>query len=232
MDLRLGCVPIADGLGHNSPPAQRDDPVIDSSISLELSDVGVSRGGRALIAGLSFTLRAGQLALLMGPNGSGKTSLLRAISGLAPAVQGRIRFNDGTEPHQAESMRAPIAYLGHLDGLKKDLTVEENIQFINSLRGISHPVEELVAELGLAHVARRSVRQLSAGQKRRVALAYLSSSRARLWLLDEPLTNLDRPGRELLGRWLERHLAAGGMAIVATHRADELRRPGCLLLEL
>jgi heme exporter protein A len=206
--------------------------VTDSSISLELADVGLFRGGRELIAGLSFSLRAGQLALLMGPNGSGKTSLLRAISGLAPAAQGHISFNDGAALRQAEGAGPSIAYLGHLDGLKKDLTVEENIHFINSLRGISHPVEELVTELGLAPVARRSVRQLSAGQKRRVALAYLSSSSARLWLLDEPLTNLDRPGRELLGRWLDRHLAGGGIAVVATHRADELRRPGCLLLEL
>lgn len=206
--------------------------MIDSSISLELSDVGVSRGGRALIAGLRLSLRAGQLALLMGPNGSGKTSLLRAISGLAPAAQGRIQFNAGTSQGQEDGTRAPIAYLGHLDGLKKDLTVEENILFIKRLRGISRPVEEIVAEIGLTPVARRSVRQLSAGQKRRVALAYLASSSARLWLLDEPLTNLDPPGRELLGRWLDRHLASGGIAIVATHRADELKRPGCLLLEL
>lgn len=232
MDLRLSRVSIADGLGHNSPPTQQDDPVIDSSVSLELSDVGLNRGGRGLIAGLSFFLRGGQLALLMGPNGSGKTSLLRTISGFAPAAQGRIQFNDGDGQRQADGARPSIAYLGHLDGLKKDLTVEENIRFINSLRGISNPVGEIVAELGLAHVARRSVRQLSAGQKRRVALAYLSSSSARLWLLDEPLTNLDRPGRDLLGRWLDRHLASGGIAVVATHRADELRRPGCLLLEL
>jgi heme exporter protein A len=206
--------------------------VIDSSISLELSDVGLSRGGRALIAGLSFSLRAGQLALLMGPNGSGKTSLLRAISGFAPATSGQIRFNGGTATAESETGHRPIAYLGHLDGLKKDLTVEENITFINRLRESSRPVGEVVTELGLAPVARRSVRHLSAGQKRRVALAYLSSSKARVWLLDEPLTNLDRPGRELLGRWLDLHLAGGGIAIVATHRADELRRPGCLLLEL
>jgi len=206
--------------------------VIDSSISLELTDVGLSRGGRDLIAGLSLSLRGGQLALLMGPNGSGKTSLLRAIAGFAPTTQGRIVFSGGTAPDHTGDAGPTIAYLGHLDGLKKDLTVAENIQFINSLRGISRPVDELIAELGLALAAQRSVRQLSAGQKRRVALAYLSSSSSRLWLLDEPLTNLDRPGRELLGRWLDSHLAGGGIAIVATHRADELRRPGCLLLEL
>ena len=206
--------------------------MIDSSISLELSDVGLHRGGRGLFAGLSFTLRGGQLALLMGPNGSGKTSLLRAIAGFSPAGQGRIAFNGGAASGEATDERPGIAYLGHLDGLKKDLSVEENILFISKLHGSSHAVDEMIAELGLAQVARRSVRQLSAGQKRRAALAHLSSSSARLWLLDEPLTNLDRPGRELLGRWLDRHLGRGGIAIVATHRADELRRPGCLLLEL
>jgi heme exporter protein A len=206
--------------------------VIDSSNSLELSDVGISRGGRTLFAGLSFLLRAGQLALLMGPNGSGKTSLLRAMAGLSPIAQGRIGFNGGPKAGQDPGARPGIAYLGHLDGLKKDLSVEENILFISKLYGSSRPVSEVVNELGLLPVAKRSVRQLSAGQKRRAALAYLSSSEAGLWLLDEPLTNLDRPGRELLGRWLDRHLAGGGIAVVATHRADELRRPGCLLLEL
>lgn len=206
--------------------------MIDSSNSLEISDVGLSRGGRRLITGLSLSLRAGQLALLMGPNGSGKTSLLRAIAGLARTDEGHIRFNGSVAPSGAAASALSIAYLGHLDGLKKDLTVEENILFISKLYRSSHAVEEVVAELGLSPAARRRVRQLSAGQKRRVALAYLICSGAWLWLLDEPLTNLDRPGRELLGHWLDRHLAGGGISIVATHRADELRRPGCLLMEL
>lgn len=223
---------IHDAVRHNSRPAQQDDFVIDSGISLDLSDVALSRGGRELIADLCLSLRAGQLALLMGPNGSGKTSLLRAIAGLAPASRGRIVLDGRHVSGRGPDERPSIAYLGHLDGLKRDLTVVENIQFINKLYRSPHAVSELVEELGLSPSAQRKVRQLSAGQRRRVALAHLVSGEARLWLLDEPLTNLDRPGRELLGRWLDRHLAAGGMAIVATHRADELRRPGCLLLEI
>jgi heme exporter protein A len=215
-------------LGHNPRPARWDVPVNDSSISLEISEVGLNRGGRELFGGLSLSLHAGELALLMGPNGSGKTSLLRAIAGFGPASRGSIVIRETG----ARSKGPPAVYLGHLDGLKKDLSVQENITFISDLHDSSHAVEEIIAELGLAPVATRSVRQLSAGQKRRVALAVLRASAARLWLLDEPLTNLDRPGRELLGRWLDAHLAAGGIAIAATHRAEELRRPGCLVLEL
>jgi heme exporter protein A len=200
--------------------------------SLDLAEVGLNRGGRALISGLSLSLRPGQLALLMGPNGSGKTSLLRAIGGFAPIAHGTIVANGITVTGNESDVRQSIAYLGHLDGLKKDLTAEENIQFINSLRGSSRVVSELIAELGLAPVAHRSVRLLSAGQKRRVALAALRTSQAPLWLLDEPLTNLDRMGRELLVRWLDSHLQLGGTAVVATHRSEELLRPGCLLVEL
>ena len=206
--------------------------MIDSSLSLELADVELSRGGRVLIDGLSLSLHPGQLGLLMGPNGTGKTSLLRAIAGLARPGRGSIRF-DGTElaALTADARRA-IAYQGHLEGLKKDLTVEENLIFISQIWNSSETISDYLAELGLRDFAGRLVRQLSAGQKRRVALAGLGIRRARLWLLDEPLTNLDADGRALVGRWLDRHLADGGMALAATHSAPELERPGCLLVEL
>lgn len=208
--------------------------MIQSGFSLELRDVGLQRGGRTLIDGLSLELVGGQLALLMGANGSGKTSLLRAIAGLASVSSGTIELkaNGATASASDRGTHAMVAYLGHLDGLKKDLTVEENIRFISGLCDSSTDVHEIIAELGLKDRARQSIRFLSAGQKRRVALASLRASRARLWLLDEPLTNLDRQGRDLLARWLDAHLALGGIAMVATHRLEEFRRPGCLLLEL
>jgi heme exporter protein A len=204
--------------------------VTEASFSLELSDFGLSRGGHPLFSGLRLTLKPGQLALLMGPNGSGKSSLLRAIAGLAVADEGHIALNG--RPAAAPELQQSVAYLSHVDGLKKDLSVLENLRFISQLRNSSHKIQELISAVGLTALAGRAVRQLSAGQKRRVALAALRTSNARLWLLDEPMTNLDGPGRELLGHWLDEHLATGGIAIAATHRVDELRRTGCLLVEL
>ena len=199
---------------------------------LELEAIELRRGDRTLVAGLSFTLEPGRLALITGPNGSGKTTLLRAVAGLSPPASGRICIS-GCEVQRLEAAeRSQIAYNGHLEGLKKDLTVQENIQFINDLKNKSDLKNKVMNELALNAIAGRSVRNLSAGQKRRVALACLRLSGARLWLLDEPLTNLDASGRELIRSWLDQHLAGGGMAMVATHLADDLKRPGCLLVEL
>jgi heme exporter protein A len=125
-----------------------------------------------------------------------------------------------------------LSYQAHLEGLKKDLTVEENITFYRRLRNIAEVNSEYMTELGLDAVRQRPVRQLSAGQKRRVTLAILAALRARVWLLDEPLTNLDTAGRALVARWLHRHLAQGGLAVIATHQAKELERQGSLLVEL
>jgi heme exporter protein A len=206
--------------------------VTESPPSLELAGVALSRGGRALVAGLELRLNPGQLALVMGPNGCGKTTLLRAVAGLSPPSAGEIRIGGRPIRDLEPEERGWIAYQGHLEGLKKDLTVEENIRFLSRLDGLSKPYSGILTALGLARFATRLVRQLSAGQKRRVALAALKLSRAKLWLLDEPLTNLDAGGRELVTGWLDEHLAGQGMAMVATHVAEELRRPGSLLVEL
>jgi heme exporter protein A len=184
-----------------------------------------------LISGLSFTVRPGQLALLTGPNGSGKTTLLRTITGLSRPESGEIRLDGRSVTNLTPEERGQIAYQAHLEGLKKDLTVEENILFLSSLRGSPENYSEVLAELGLESVRDRSVGQLSAGQKRRCVLAGLKLSGASLWLLDEPLTNLDRAGQALVLDWVDQHLAASGMAVVATHLSAALERPGTVLVE-
>jgi heme exporter protein A len=206
--------------------------VTETDLALELNDVALSRGDRVLIAGLSFRLVPGQLALVTGPNGSGKTTLLRTIAGLAPPHAGTIRLNGTPVSALEPEERAHVTYQAHLEGLKKDLTVEENIFIFSQLRSSIHSASEVISELGLEPHAKRAVRQLSAGQKRRVVLAVLRMSGARLWLLDEPLTNLDVEGRALVARWIEQHIAEQGMAVVATHLAETLKRPGALLVEL
>jgi heme exporter protein A len=199
---------------------------------LEARDVDVWRGERCLVRGLSFALHAGQMALVVGPNGAGKTTLLRLLAGLAPCIAGRISWNSVALEQIPPEGRSEIAYRGHLDALKKELTVEENLAFCAALRRRAPGFDNLLAGLGLAELKDRQVRFLSAGQRRRAGLACMRVAAARLWLLDEPLTNLDAAGRATVGRWLDEHLRGGGLAVVATHEPGELARPGTTLVEL
>jgi heme exporter protein A len=199
---------------------------------LRADRVGFWRGGECLFVDLDFELRFGQLALVTGPNGSGKTTLLRAAAGLTPPTQGAIRW-DGVEVHRlAAEQRGAIAYRGHQDGLKKDLSVTENLDVHRSIWRQSESPAALLEALRLAGAAQRAVRHLSAGQRRRVGLAALRLSGARLWILDEPTTSLDAQGLELFHRWVRDHVRNGGMALVATHQPEQLMAPGTLLIEL
>jgi heme exporter protein A len=199
---------------------------------LEARDVDVWRGDRCLVRGLSFALDAGQMALVVGPNGAGKTSLLRIIAGLAPCVAGSVTWNSVAIQGLAPEGRAEIVYRGHLDALKKELTVEENLAFCAALRRQPRGFDGLLAELGLRELKDRQVRFLSAGQRRRAGLACMRVAAARLWVLDEPLTNLDSTGRATVAGWLQEHLHSGGLAVVATHEQRELAWPGTMLVEL
>jgi heme exporter protein A len=195
-------------------------------------ELAVWRGERCLFERLHFDLGPAQLALLVGPNGSGKTTLLRVLAGLALPTAGDVTWKDVAVSELLPEQRAELSYRGHLEALKRELTVAENLEFHAALWGREPVLDDVLAELKLDKAAHTRARYLSAGQRRRVALAMLKLSGAELWLLDEPTTNLDSEGRALLGDWIRGHLAAGGLAVVATHQPDEFAMRGALMIEL
>lgn len=185
---------------------------------LSAQNLHCRRGGRTVLSHLSFTLAPGQILELRGANGSGKTSLLRVLAGLAPLAGGTIswdqqRLHPGDAGHAAR-----MAYLGHQNGLSAELSALENLRFAQQLGGGSDAAIALQT-WDLARVAEQPVRYLSQGQRRRLALARVWLGQRALWLLDEPCAALDRAGVAMFDAQLSHHLEAGGMAVVATHRA-------------
>jgi len=195
-------------------------------------ELSVWRGERCLFDGLDFELGPQQLGLVVGANGSGKTTLLRVLAGLSAATSGVISWRGSAPDSLPFEQRGEIAYRGHLDGLKRDLTVLENLRFYAAIWGGEMNLDELVADLALSSAAHVRVRYLSAGQQRRASLATLKLCAAKLWILDEPTTNLDADGRSKIVGWVRAHLASGGIAVVATHQPDEFRQRGTVLVEL
>jgi len=170
---------------------------------------------------VSFEARAGQALLVVGPNGSGKSSRLRAVAGFLPLAAGRFALEGGAE----EGIGEQAHYLGHSDALKSALTAGENLAFwADALGGDATRAAWIAAldRLGLAHVADFPVRALSAGQKRRVALARLLVAPRPIWLLDEPTTALDAAAQRQFAVVMRAHLAGGGLILAATHAPLEL----------
>ena len=182
---------------------------------LVAENLTLERGGRRLVAGLSFALGAGEALIVTGPNGAGKSSLLRGLAGLIGFSAGRAGLDGGAaELTTAEQTH----YLGHADSLKGALTARENLSFWAALLGGAGLSEtEALRRLGLPHVADFPVRALSAGQKRRVALARLLVAARPLWLIDEPTTALDAAAQGLFAQAMREHLAGGGLIVAATH---------------
>lgn len=183
-------------------------------------NIHVFRGDQHVLRGLRLAVNAGQCLQVTGENGSGKTTLLRILCGLLPAESMQLHWN-GTEcsPQDAEFHQA-LAYLSHAAPLKGDLTGRENLRFALGLRGAwqAERAAEWLGVVGADRFADKPVRSLSAGQRRRLSLAWLAASQTRLWLLDEPTTNLDVAGVGIVRELIERHLRTGGLAIVATHQ--------------
>jgi heme exporter protein A len=201
-------------------------------IELEVTGLSCRRGGRPVFGDLSFSLASGELLALTGRNGSGKTTLLRALALLVPADTGSIRWQRAEVARDRDAWRRCFAWLGHLDGLKGDLTVAENLAAACGLREEpADRVDSSLAAFDLGALAARAVRTLSAGQRRRAALARVLAAAAPLWLLDEPLNALDAPSQAALHAALARHLANGGIAIAATHAPLDVPNARALLMD-
>jgi heme exporter protein A len=198
-------------------------------LHLSAWDLAIERGGRRLFAGLSFELAEGAALIVTGPNGSGKSSLLRALCGFLP-VQGGGFALEGGDAERTVGEQAH--YLGHADGVKGALTAGENLAFSASMLGGDSSTaaqRSALARVGLAHAIDFPVRLLSAGQRRRVALARLLVANRPLWLLDEPATALDAAAQGALATIMQRRLQEGGIIVAAAHAplgldgAQELR---------
>lgn len=186
---------------------------------MRLTATGLSavRGGRPVFADLSFVLGAGELLAVTGPNGAGKSTLLRLVAGLLRPAAGKVVLESDDARPEPPSIGENVHYLGHLDALKPGLTVRQNLDFWQRLWG-GGDVGAALAAVGIEPLGDLHAAVLSAGQRRRVALARLLVTRRVLWLLDEPATALDAAAEAGLGRLIADHLAGGGMAIAATHR--------------
>ena len=197
------------------------DPVV------QLVDVVAVLDRFPALAGATLTVHRGEIVLLTGPNGAGKTTLLRLCAGLLPPARGTAMVLGLDLAEQREAVRSRVGLLGHSNGLYTDLTITENVAFWGATVGATaEEVGAAVERMGLAgRLSDVPVRKLSAGQRRRTALACLIARRAELWLLDEPHAGLDAAGRDELDAVLRAATAAGATMIVASH---EMERAGAL----
>lgn len=196
-----------------------------STLSLQVQQASVQRAGRQLFAPVSFELRAGQALHVQGENGSGKTSLLRALCGLSPLSQGMVHWCGELLPAAKQAFGKDLFYLGHALGMKDELSALENLQTACAIADQPLKSEAAVSALqaqGLNKRMHLPLRVLSQGQKRRVALARLQVSAARLWLLDEPWVALDQSAQSALTDMLRSHVAQGGLLLFTSHQAQDL----------
>lgn len=174
-------------------------------MKMHISDLTIARGGIPVLEGLSFELSPGQALVVRGPNGIGKTTLLRTVAGLQPPVSGRIEL-----PPES------LVYAGHADGIKPTLSVTENLKFWAEVFG-RKDYSQAIEAFKLTPLATRLAGALSAGQKRRLGLARLLVTGRAIWILDEPTVSLDTDAVAMFAQAIRTHLAGGGMALIATH---------------
>lgn len=200
------------------PPAQPP-----ARLSLVARDLGFARSGESIFGPLSLALQGGDLCAIGGANGAGKTTLLHVLAGLLVPTTGTLVVEQLANGVPAEGS-GRVALLAHHNGLKLDLSARANLRFRESLLGTvdDFTIDDALERVGLAGYESLALRELSAGQRRRVALAALARSRAMLWLLDEPFANLDAAGRTLVAELIAQRRAGGGLVVVTTHGVDAL----------
>jgi len=197
----------------------------------EARSLGCRRGGRTVFLDLSFALDAGDALVLVGPNGSGKSTLLRLLALLVPRMGGFLLWQGFDVAADADAHRARLRYVGHQDAAKPVLSVRENLQAAAGLAAPGLGAQEINSALqavDLAALADRPVRFLSAGQRRRLALARLVAAPAPLWLLDEPASGLDHASIDRLRGMIEHHRGNGGIVVASAHGELDLPRAGRL----
>ncbi|MBC8025530.1 MAG: heme ABC exporter ATP-binding protein CcmA [Steroidobacteraceae bacterium] len=201
---------------------------------LKVEGLHLWRGDRHVLRGVTFGADAGRCVLLTGRNGAGKTTLIRAIAGLLDPEEGRVLWRGQPTRATRDVFHTETAYLGHEPPLKGDLSAQENLKFSVGIRRAvtATEIDAALARTGASTFADRAVRLLSAGQRRRIALAGVLLANAVLWLLDEPTTNLDAAGQQLVAELIEEHLGRGGLAVAAVHHAMPLPAHLVVPLEL
>jgi heme exporter protein A len=205
-----------------------------SAPSLQAENLHLWRGDRHVLRGVRFSVAGGECLQVTGGNGAGKTSLLRTLSGLMYPEEGKVLWGGADIRRDLQGFQADLAYIGHEPPLKPDLTAIENLRYWVGVRRKvgSAEMDKELDRVGATEWRVRPIRTLSAGQKRRVALAGLALMATPLWLLDEPTTNLDTEGQRLVGTLIEEQLARGGLVVAAIHHELAIGSSGVRRLEL